>query len=243
MVDYSFVTGESDPVYAYPGERIFAGGRQKGGLIEVEVQKKVDQSYLTSLWNDEAFSKSDDKRSGASILSDKVATYFTAVILTIAAVTLLFWWSRDLSTAINAFTSVLIIACPCAVALAIPFTLGNTLRVLGHFEFYVKNTYVLEKMTQIRQIIFDKTGTITHSEEHDLEYSGRDLDESTRQAIVALTNQSTHPVSQLITRYWKANQHLQVKDFEEIPNQGITGQINGQTYRVGASSLMPGSGT
>lgn len=240
LVDYSFVTGESDPVRMSSGEKIYAGGRQKGGLIEVEVQKKVDQSYLTSLWNDEAFAKSNDKRSGASILSDKVATYFTAVILTIAVVTLLFWWSRDLATAINAFTSVLIIACPCAVALAIPFTLGNALRVLGHFEFYVKNTYVLEKITQIRQIIFDKTGTITHSEQHDLEYTGQDLDESTRRDVVALTNQSTHPVSQLITRYWKATQHPPVINFVEIPNLGITGEVHGRTYRVGAASLMPG---
>ncbi len=239
VIDYSFVTGESDPVKVYAGEKIFAGGRQKGGLIELEVQKKVDQSYLTSLWNDEAFSKSEDKRSGASILSDKVATYFTAFILTIAVVTLLFWWPRDLSIAINAFTSVLIIACPCAVALAIPFTLGNTLRVLGHYEFYVKNTYVLEKITQIKQIIFDKTGTITHSEEHDLEYNGQELDESTRLAVSALTNQSTHPVSQLITRHWRVNQLPVVENFIEIPNQGITGEVNGRTYRVGASSLMP----
>ncbi len=240
IVDYSFVTGESDPVRIGAGEKIFAGGRQKGGLIELIVQKKVDQSYLTSLWNDEAFSKSEDKRSGASILSDKVAAYFTAVILTIAVVTLLFWWPRDLSIAINAFTSVLIIACPCAVALAIPFTLGNALRILGHFEFYVKNTYVLEKLTQIKQIIFDKTGTITRSEDYDLEYHGVDLAEADRTAIVALTNQSTHPVSQLITRHWKSSTLPYVFDFVEIPNQGITGVVNGQRYRVGNASLMRG---
>ena len=116
---------------------IYAGGRQKSGLIELEVIKEVSQSYLTQLWNNDTFNKKTE--SEFTNFSNTISKYFTIVILLIAFVAAAFWLSVSSFTAINVFTSVLIVACPCALALSTPFTLGNTMRIFGRNKFYLKN--------------------------------------------------------------------------------------------------------
>ncbi|MEO1715224.1 MAG: HAD-IC family P-type ATPase, partial [Bacteroidota bacterium] len=147
LIDYSFVTGEAQPVSKVASESLFAGGRQTGGAITVELKKRVDQSYLTSLWNDQAFQK--EVHGQTSRLADRVAQYFTAAILLIAAGTLMYWLPKDWTTAINAFSSVLIIACPCAVALSVPFTFGNSMRILAKQGFFLKNVETIESLSEI----------------------------------------------------------------------------------------------
>ena len=137
LIDYSFVSGESHPIHKVSGEMIYAGGRQKSGLIELEVIKEVSQSYLTQLWNNDTFNKKTE--SEFTNFSNTVSKYFTIVILLIAFAAAAFWFSVSSSIAINVFTSVLIVACPCALALSTPFTLGNALRIFVRKEFYIKN--------------------------------------------------------------------------------------------------------
>ncbi|MEM1124449.1 MAG: heavy metal translocating P-type ATPase metal-binding domain-containing protein, partial [Bacteroidota bacterium] len=161
-IDYSFVTGESEPVSKSIGEKLYAGGRQMGGTIQLCVTKKVAQSYLTQLWNEDTFQKNKNTNTTGE-LANRIGKYFTYVILTIACATLAYWLPKDTATAINAFTAVLIIACPCAVALSIPFTFGNALRLLGRTGFYLKNTNVIEQLNKLDTIVFDKTGTITRA--------------------------------------------------------------------------------
>ncbi len=160
-IDYSFVTGESVPVEKVLGELVYAGGRQKGSAAELEVVKEVSQSYLTQLWNHESFNKKDE--SYFTTISNTVSKYFTAAVLIIAAVSALFWLQTSVHTAINVFTAVLIVACPCALALSTPFTFGNTVRIFGRNKFYLKNSSVVEDLAKINMIVFDKTGTITKS--------------------------------------------------------------------------------
>ena len=159
QIDYSFVTGEAEPVEKRSGDKIYAGGRQQGGIIEIETLKPIEQSYLTQLWSDEVFSK--EKRSRFQSLIDKISKSFTIVVLTIALLSTSFWLIYEPATALNVFTAVLIIACPCAIALASPFTLGNLLRIFGRHKFYLKETGVIEQMAKIDAVVFDKTGTIT----------------------------------------------------------------------------------
>ncbi|MCL4856672.1 MAG: heavy metal translocating P-type ATPase metal-binding domain-containing protein [Flavobacteriales bacterium] len=139
-IDNSFVTGESNPVRKEIGDKIYAGGKQIGQAIQLKVIKKLSHSYLTQLWNDEAFTKADeDKFEG---IMTKMSKYFTIIILFIALGSMVYWWNINIKTAINSFTAVLIIACPCALALSAPFTFGNELRILGRNKFYLKNASV-----------------------------------------------------------------------------------------------------
>ena len=114
VVDYSFITGESVPVNKVKDEFIYAGGRVVGNALLLEVEKEVETGYLADLWKDKK-SKQGSESAITSTL-DVVSKYFTLVILVISVLTFLFWLWIDASVAILAFTSVLIIACPCALA-------------------------------------------------------------------------------------------------------------------------------
>src|SRR5262249_9336261 len=126
-IDYSFVTGEAAPVEKSAGDYLYAGGQQVGSTIEIETIKPVSQSYLTSLWNDDAFKK--DRENQLNTLTNSYSRRFTRLVLAIAIGACLFWMCAGIpSRGIKAFTSVLIVACPCALALAAPFALGTAQR-------------------------------------------------------------------------------------------------------------------
>ena len=241
-IDYSFVTGESEPVNKKSGERIFAGGRQMGAGIEVTLTKKVSQSYLTQLWNDEAFTKESDSQ--VSKLANKVGRLFTFAILLIAFSTLFYWFSRDIATAINAFTAVLIIACPCAVALTIPFIFGNVLRILGKREFYLKNTNVIEALAQINTTIVDKTGTITQREKGAAKFIGDPLSSQEKGMIQAIVSGSNHPISRMIymivqsTKEEGSKASFQAKDWKEVAGKGVQGLVEDHFIKIGSRKFM-----
>lgn len=160
LVDYSFVTGESEAVAKEPGAYLYAGGKQAGEAIEVEIVKPVSQSYLTSLWDHETFRKERDH--SLNTLTNRYSRRFTRIVLAVALGAGLFWWaSASWTRALRAFTSVLIVACPCALALAAPFTLGTAQRALARRQIFLKNALVLERLAQVDTIVFDKTGTLT----------------------------------------------------------------------------------
>jgi Cu+-exporting ATPase len=162
-IDYSFVTGESEPVAKQAGEYLYAGGKQIGGSIEVEMVKPASQSYLTSLWNHEAFRK--DREDNLNTLTNRYSRRFTKLVIAVAAVAAIFWMlSGDPARGIKAFTSVLIVACPCALALAAPFALGTAQRMLSWLQVFLKNALVLERMARVDTIVFDKTGTLTEAQ-------------------------------------------------------------------------------
>jgi len=235
-IDYSFVTGEADPVQVKTGEKIFAGGRQEGEAIEILITKKVSQSYLTQLWRDPTFEESDAGGT-TSKLADMIGKIFTYIILTVAFVTLAFWVGKDIEIAINAFTSVLIIACPCAVALSIPFTFGNAIRVLARHSFYLKNTSVIESLNEATAIVFDKTGTITQRTDNEIIFTGDALSDKEKEWVRSLAHQSSHPLSRQIDAHLDGHLH-EVKQFEEISGAGIKGQVSGNQIMISSPAFI-----
>lgn len=242
-IDYSFVSGESIPVSKNEGDFVFAGGRQMGNAIELLVQKEVEQSYLTQLWNQD-HKKEADSKSISSIIN-KVSQYFTIIIISIALGAAIYWNFVDSSKALFAFTSVLIIACPCALALTIPFTFGSTMRQFGRKGFYLKNTDVIERLYKIKTIVFDKTGTITHSQSSKIEFKGDKLTQEQLKLIKSLVFHSTHPLSKTINQFIQMNDRYEVTGFKEIPSLGITGIVNNQRVNIGSKYFVAGdeSGT
>lgn len=222
-IDYSFVTGESKSIHKSIGDKLFAGGRQIGSPIEMELRKKVSQSYLTQLWNDPTFSKK--RESHTSQLANKVGRYFTVAILVVAFTTLCYWLPKDLNMAINAFTATLIIACPCAVALSVPFTLGNVIRLCTRQSFFVKNTQVIENLAKVDTIVFDKTGTITDSKKSTFLFKGLPLSTNEKAMVASLANGSIHPVSQGIFKSLQTTTLLPIVDFKEAVGIGTAGWI------------------
>jgi len=236
-IDYSFVTGESIPVARNIGDFVFAGGRQLGSAIELLVQKEVEQSYLTQLWNQD---HSEDDSKAMSGLINKVSQYFTLAIISIALLAYIFWHFTDPGKAIFAFTSVLIIACPCALALTIPFTFGSTIRQFGRRGFYLKNTDVIERLHNIKTVVFDKTGTITHTQSSKLKFIGDKLTNEQLRIIKSLVFHSTHPLSKTIYHFIDEPNLHEVTNYKEIPSLGITGIVVGKKVTIGSKYFVTG---
>lgn len=237
-IDYSFVTGESKLSSKVLGEIIYAGGKQIGSAIELEVIKEVSQSYLTQLWNNKAFSNKSNSK--FLTISNTVSKYFTITILLIASVGFFIWLPINFNTAINVFTAVLIVACPCALALSIPFTLGNTLRILGKNKFYLKNTQIIEELAKINQIVFDKTGTITKATESKISFIGEELSDLHLLMIKSLVRNSTHPLSKKIFDSLDCRSNLNVSSFKEMQGKGIEGEILGKQIKIGSKAFVHG---
>ena len=237
QIDYSFVTGESKPVTKKSGDKIFAGGKQLEGVIEMEVLTSVSQSYLTQLWTNDVFNK--DRRSSFQSLTDGISKYFTMVVISIALVTTVTWLFLDTSKALNVFTAVLIIACPCAIALAAPFTLGNMLRIFGKHKLYLKNAQVIEKMAKINKAVFDKTGTITTTHKSEINYDGEALTAHQESALKSLLRNSNHPLSRKIYDDLDEVSILELDEFEEHTGKGIAGEFSsGNVIKAGSSSFV-----
>ncbi len=232
FIDYSFVTGESNPVEKINGDLIYAGGRQTGGAIEVETIKEVSQSYLTRLWNNSIFDKDDGSKIDAFV--NVVSKYFTFTVLSIAFAAGLYWFPISKDLAFNALTAVLIIACPCALALSTPFTLGNAMRIFGRNKFYIKNTHIVEKLSVITSIVFDKTGTITETKSAKVTFNGDKLSDYEVKLVGSLIRNSSHPLSKNILCLFGNKQLLNISDYKEIPGQGISAKIDKKLVAIGS---------
>lgn len=241
-MDYSFVTGESDHITKQLGEILFAGGRQQSGAIEVEAIKNVEQSYLTSLWSNDVFKKK--RHSSFQTLVDRIAKRFTITILTIATLGALVWLFINPLTAINVFTAVLIVACPCAIALSTPFTMGNMLRIYGKMGFYLKEAVVIERMAQVDAIVFDKTGTITTSKSSQINYEGEVLNEQQELHLVSTLRGSNHPLSRALYQELKENRMLiALDDFQEVAGKGLISRCDKELLKIGSASFTAAHST
>lgn len=222
-VDYSFITGESDPVTLGWGEQVFAGGKVIGQTAELVISKKVEHSYLTQLWENESF-KSAEKKNLTSF-ADRISPYFTFSVIGIALVSLLVWLQIAPSEAFNIFTAVLIVACPCALALSTPFTLGSTVNILAANGFYLKNTFVVEQLSNIDTLVFDKTGTITDSQNSDVEFKGQKLSTEEISILASALQNSFHPLSQAIFKSLNQTELPKKDHFQEIPGKGVIASL------------------
>ncbi|GAA0878343.1 heavy metal translocating P-type ATPase metal-binding domain-containing protein [Algoriphagus jejuensis] len=232
-IDYSFVTGEEVPVPKRKGDLIYAGGRQKGDAVLLTIQKSPSQSYLTDLWNSGSFEKSD--RRLLEPLANRIAGVFTWAVLLIALGAFGFWIGKDVSIAFRAFTTVLIVACPCALSMSTPFTLGNTLRIFGRGKFYLKNAGVVEKLALVDTFVFDKTGTLTDPANATMIYTGETLSSETKAILKGMVGHSTHPLSNRIN-YWLGKiAAAKLDTVLEVKGSGIQAVYKGQVFRLGSS--------
>jgi P-type Cu+ transporter len=237
-IDYSFVTGESMPVAKNVGDFVFAGGRQIGNAIELTIEKEVQQSYLTQLWNQAENPFTADNK--LKTIINRVSQYFTIVVVLIAIISGIFWHFNRPEIALFAFTSVLIIACPCALALTVPFTFGSTMRQFGRKGFYLKNTAMIEHLFKVDTVVFDKTGTITNAQLSDIRFIGKELSAEQLQMVKSLVFHSSHPLSKTIFNFIETDELIEVRDFQEIPSLGISGKIKGIKINIGSKYFVSG---
>ncbi|MFB3387280.1 heavy metal translocating P-type ATPase metal-binding domain-containing protein [Flavobacterium sp. LAR06] len=235
-IDYSFVTGEAVPITKKSGDKVFAGGKQIGKVVEMEVLHSVSQSYLTQLWSNEIFQKNVEQKH--KTITDKISRYFTPILLLIAFAGFGYWIFIDANIAFNVFTAVLIVACPCALALTAPFTFGNILRIMGRQKMYLKNALVIEQLAKVDTIVFDKTGTITTNKKSNIVYEGNPISDENYVFIKNVLRASNHPLSRMLYDFLPDSKRLKVDYFEEITGKGILASIENKTIQIGSAAFV-----
>jgi len=233
-IDYSFVTGEADWVEKKRGDLIYAGGKIIGNSALLKVHKITSRSALTQLWNDQDKSTSQPQFQGRQ---DRISRYFIAVVLIIATIASLVWAFIDSKEIPEIVTAVLIVACPCALALSVPFVYGNMLRKLGKSGMYLRNTSIIERFQQCDTIVFDKTGTLTKQEEKNVSYEGIPLAEFEKQQLLFATANAHHPYAKVI--HTLLQQHVPPAIYQEevIEYAGKGIEISGK-LKLGSATFL-----
>lgn len=235
QVDYSFVTGEAEPVEKTMGDLIYAGGKQCGTHLELRVIKDVSQSYLTQLWNNSDTTKQDAQQNSFIHLLSK---HFSIIVLVLSVAACIVWLFLDPSRALDALVTPLIIACPCALLLSSTFTYGNAITRLGRFGFYLKNAGVIEKMQHITTLVFDKTGTITQGKSAEIIYEGTPLTAEQKSLIYTVAKESTHPYSRAIVRFLHEQPIVQVNTIKEKTGAGIEAMTEKYSIKIGSAEFV-----
>ena len=237
LLDYSSLTGESEPVSKKQGEEVLAGGIVAGKKIRLQVLRPLHESFFTTLWK-----RTPRKKPVFSEFLQKLSPYFTGGVLLLATASLLFWglygtWGKGAL----AFVSILMVTCPCGIALSAPFTQGYFLRLLAKEGIFLQSGSVLESLGKIKQIVFDKTGTLTEREVA-LSPLWEKLSQEQKQAFATLAAQSFHPVSQALFRHLSSSpENRSLEKFREISGKGLEGVWKGIPLRLGKLEwLRPG---
>ncbi|MFM7019929.1 MAG: heavy metal translocating P-type ATPase, partial [Aquirufa sp.] len=237
QMDYSFVTGESEYIALEAGNSMYAGGRHHGDLIEIEIKKALNQSHLTQLWEQQAFKDPLHKTENWENFANKVGMYFTVILLSLAAVVGIYWFQQDPTKWQNAVVSVLVIACPCALAISYPFALGHGIRWFAKFNFFIKDIQAFERLSQVDTVVFDKTGTLTlHTDEKPSLHLNREVSDWEWDVIYSMVNQSTHPMSRQLTKYLMEENKAQLIDLnsmQEKLGKGLEVTQHGILFQIG----------
>lgn len=234
-IDYSFVTGESEQIIKKKGDFVYAGGKISGQKVKFKVKAESSRSHLTSLWN-----KTEENKKQET--SDKLSIIFIAILLIIAGLSAILWSFWDSTRIIEIVVAVLIVACPCALALSRPFTYGNIMRLLGRKGLYLKNAQVISALNSVDTIVFDKTGTLTtiHGQTslENIALETQDLS-----IILSIVQSSTHPYSRQIAEYLVMHENvseIQLSELKELKGHGLSAQINNDSYKVGSEVFVTG---
>ncbi|WP_276133143.1 heavy metal translocating P-type ATPase [Polluticoccus soli] len=235
-VDYSFVTGESEPVTVAEGKMVYAGGRQTGDQLTIQIVKPVAGSYLTSLWNHYAFNKNKAQQNDGDSVIHKLSRYFTIVLFSLAALTAIFWAINDPSKIFPSVSAMLIVACPCALLLSATYTNGNLLRIFSNNGLYLRDASVIEQLGNINHIVFDKTGTLT-SGSNTMSATGHRMTDEEKRLVYCVVCLSKHPYSIALAKYLGVHELITPTQWNEMKGAGIEATIGNNKIMVGSAAL------
>jgi Cu+-exporting ATPase len=231
-IDYAFVSGESKPASIARGNTVHAGGRVVSRTLRLEAARSASHSRLADLWANPLFARV--KPQWLTNLTAAFGFWFVVGALGLAIVGAAAWWP-DARMAAQVATAVLIIACPCALTLSGPITLGTGMGLLGRAGCFLKSAGVGLDLSRIDTIVFDKTGTLT-SGRAEAAASCDGLDSRDWQLVRRLAAESVHPVSRAIAGPDPVAGG--VRDVRESPGAGIAGWVDGHRVAIGTAGFI-----
>jgi Cu2+-exporting ATPase len=240
-VDESMITGESKPVPKAAGARVIAGTVASGGSLRVRIAATGDQTALSGIMRLVATAQASGSRSQA--LADRAAAILFYVAVTSGAITFAYWWfSGDKEHALIRTATVLIIACPHALGLAIPLVIAISTSLGAQNGLLVKDRLALERARNLDMVIFDKTGTLTRGSpavSGVAAASGTSEDDLIARAAAVESN-SEHPLAKAIVAEAKRRSvaQLSAANFEALPGRGAEAVVEGKSVVVGGLRLL-----
>ncbi len=241
-LDESFLTGESKPVTKVVGNKVIAGSINYDGYLEYKAEKIGRDSTISQIV--QLVVEATNTKAPIAKVADKVSGYFVPVVMLIAVLTLIVYLfiGAGSGTAITAFVSVLVVACPCALGLATPLAIVVSEGTCANKGILVKKSEILENASKIDTVVFDKTGTLTYGKlkvAEIINYSKLSKTEL-MQITGSLESKSTHPIGQAFKDYLKENkiEKINVNEFENITGLGITGNINNEKIILGNYKIL-----
>lgn len=242
----SLITGESRDVQKGVDDSVIGGSINGSGTIKVKITGTGESGYLSKVMN--MVSEAQSSKSEAEDLANKVAGYLFYAALIVALIAFVTWSILDgVAYAIPITVSVLIIACPHALGLAIPLIISRMTSISATHGLLIRNKTALEGIKQIRYALMDKTGTLTQGDFKVNAYDSLDSNIDKKDVIkiaAAIEASSSHPLAQGIVQAFKdLNQApLQAENVEEIAGSGIKGTVEGKEYQVVSSSYLDKNG-
>lgn len=241
-VDEAMMTGESLPVERTAGENVIGGTLNQNSYLKIKTAKAVSDSLLSKI----ILMVKDAQKSKPKIqrIADKVSAVFVPLVIIIALVTFFVWFSyigQTLSFSLLKAVAVLIIACPCALGLATPIAIVLGVGKAAEHKILFNNAEAIENVNKIDTILFDKTGTLTYGKfdvKRIISHNGLRSDEILKIAA-SIETFSEHPIAKAVTAAYKINGNdlYEVKGFVMSSGIGVTGDINGKTYKIGGANL------
>ncbi len=241
-IDESMITGESRPVEKRIGAKVIAGTINGAGMLRVEVTATGDKTALAGIMR--LVADAQRSRSRAQILADRAAFWLTWVALGSATITMVVWlWAgASGSEAVERFVTVLVIACPHALGLAVPLVVAISTAMGAQHGLLVRDRRGLEEARNLTTIVFDKTGTLTRGQHRVLDIAVVD-DVSAEEALAlaaALERNSEHPVARalVMTADERGVPRYESSGFSNVVGRGVQATVNGHAMAVGGPNLL-----
>lgn len=235
-VDESFITGESNPVLKRAGDNVIAGSILYDGYLEYNAKRIGKSSTISQII--EIVINATSNKSKIERLADKISGYFVPIVIVIAILTFIVHLTlgSSLTDSLTHFVTILVVACPCALGLAVPLVNVVANGLCAKKGIFLRNGEVLEKAKDIDTLVFDKTGTLTYGKLNIYKmFNYSTLTDKELLNIVAnIENLSNHPMAQA----FKVKEKLNVTNYQVIPGKGIKGSITHKTYYLGNASIL-----
>jgi len=236
-IDESLVTGESKKVQKNQNDNVIGGSINGSGTIQVKVTAVGEDGYLSQVMG--LVNQAQNDKSSAELLSDKVAGYLFYFAVSVGVISFIVWMliQNDVDFALERLVTVLVIACPHALGLAIPLVTARSTSIGAHNGLIIKNRESVEIAQHIDYVMMDKTGTLTEGNFSVNHYESfkNDLSNDTILSLFAsLESQSNHPLAISIVDFAKSKNvsFTNPQDVNNIPGVGLEGLIDNKTYKI-----------
>jgi Cu2+-exporting ATPase len=245
FLDESMLTGEALPVSKTPGASVFAGTINQKGSLQIEARKVGGATLLAQIIK--SVQNAQNSKPPVQQLTDKIAGIFVPIVIGIALLSFAVWMffgsGSELSHALLAFVTVLIIACPCALGLATPTAIMVGVGKGAENGILIKDAESLENAHKMNALILDKTGTITKGKPEltNIQWNASVTDNAQlKRVLLSLEAASEHPLATAVVNSLKKEnvEMLPVENFLSITGRGVQGKFNGKTYLVGNKTFL-----